>query len=121
MVFFGLTTNDEMMLGYIQYTLEDLSIGVEEKAEQPIKITAYPNPYSTSTTIRYLLENPGNVKIELFNVLGNKISTLLNENQLQGDHQYQFTASDHNLSAGFYQVHLAVNGVVSTLKLVEVN
>ena len=46
----------------------------------------YPNPFNPNTTISYSLNRGGNVRIDIFNILGQKIRTLLNDAQLEGVH-----------------------------------
>jgi len=60
----------------------------------------YPNPFNPTTTINFTLFKENNVKIEIFNVLGQKIVTLLNTNLSAGSHEVEFTAA--NLSSGVY-------------------
>lgn len=60
----------------------------------------YPNPFNPSTTIEYDLPKSADVKIEVFNIAGQKIRTLLNEKMAAGSHQVEFNAQ--NLSSGIY-------------------
>ena len=60
----------------------------------------YPNPFNPITKIKFSIPKQGNVKIELFNTLGKKIKTLLNQSISSGYHEIQFNA--HDLSSGIY-------------------
>jgi hypothetical protein len=60
----------------------------------------YPNPFNPSTTIKYILPEPCAVKIEVFNLMGEKIRKLIDSNQDTGSHQLEFDGS--NLSSGIY-------------------
>ena len=60
----------------------------------------YPNPFNPSTTINYNMAKTGNVKISVYDVLGNEVATLVNDNKIAGTHQVVFNAS--NLSSGIY-------------------
>ena len=60
----------------------------------------YPNPYNPLTNISFSLPKISKVKIEVFNVLGQKVATLLNERKAAGYYTVQFDAS--NLSSGLY-------------------
>jgi len=60
----------------------------------------YPNPFNPSTTIKYTLPNSEKVKIEVFNLLGQKIETLLNKQMPSGSHEIEFIAND--LPSGLY-------------------
>jgi len=60
----------------------------------------YPNPFNSSTTIRYQLPNEAFVIFKIFDVLGNEIKTLIEENKEAG--YYTFTFSVNDLSSGIY-------------------
>jgi len=69
----------------------------------------FPNPFNPSTIIKYALPEPGNVKIEVFNIMGEKIEKLIDSRQDKGFHQLEFDGS--NLSSGiyFYKVEFQSN------------
>ena len=60
----------------------------------------YPNPFNPITTIQYDLPRKENVKIEIYDLLGQKIASLINAEMPAGYHQIQFNAD--NLSSGVY-------------------
>ncbi len=60
----------------------------------------YPNPFNLSTTIKYTLLKSEKVKIEIFNMLGQRIETLINKQMPTGSHNVEFTAID--LPSGVY-------------------
>jgi hypothetical protein len=60
----------------------------------------YPNPFNPSTTIKYTLPKSEKVKIEVFNLLGQSIKTLLNNQMPSGSHEVEFNGQ--NLSSGIY-------------------
>jgi hypothetical protein len=60
----------------------------------------YPNPFNASTCIRYNTPNSGNVKIEIFDILGRKVSTLIDQYQQAGQHSLIWNASEN--SSGVY-------------------
>ncbi len=75
----------------------------------------YPNPFNSSTTITYSLAKPGIAKLELFDLLGKKISTLINSPQNAGIHQVRFDGK--NLSSGEYFYRLSAGDFQETKKL----
>ena len=60
----------------------------------------YPNPFNPSTTIEFDLPKFSNVRIEVYNLTGQKVQTLLNKKMTAGSHRLEFNAQ--NLSSGVY-------------------
>ncbi len=118
-VFFGLTTNDEMMLYFVQYTLGTSIVGINENAaiENKINLNAFPNPFNSSTQISYELKENAAVTIAVYDVLGNKIETLANnETQNNGKHSVEFNAK--NRAKGIYLVSVTIDGQTYTKRIV---
>jgi hypothetical protein len=79
----------------------------------------YPNPFNPSTQIRFSIPQESKVTLEVFDVLGRKISTLVNETRSSGDYSVVFNASD--LSSGVYIYRLIANNqvVAKTMMLLK--
>ena len=60
----------------------------------------YPNPFNPSTKIAFALPRPEHVKIDVYNTLGQKIETLLDQKMKAGEHEIDFITK--NLSSGIY-------------------
>jgi hypothetical protein len=75
----------------------------------------YPNPFNPTTTIRYGVPEAGPVSLEVFNMLGKRVATLVNENQNAGTYDVDFNAG--NLTSGVYVYRLSVRGKTKTKKL----
>lgn len=73
-----------------------------------------PNPFNASTEIRFHLSRPGFVTLEVYNLLGEKIKTLVNEQSPAGDHRVTFNA--HTLPSGIYYFRLKAGNAVLTRK-----
>jgi carboxypeptidase T len=72
----------------------------------------YPNPFNPTTTFSYNLASESEVSLTLFNIKGQKIKTLVNENQTAGNHQVIWDGTDDNgkkVSTGIYFSHCDVN------------
>lgn len=74
----------------------------------------YPNPFNPSTVIEYGIPNNGNVKLEVYNMLGEKVSTLIDEFQKAGFYQVEFNAK--NLNSGTYIFRLQSGNFVKSVK-----
>jgi len=78
----------------------------------------YPNPFNPSTTIRYQLPVASEVKLEVYDVLGKKVATLVSERQAAGYYQYVWNAN--GLTSGVYFYRLQAGGFVETKKMMLV-
>jgi len=75
----------------------------------------YPNPFNPSTKISYAIAEDIDVTLKVFDVLGNEVATLINENQPAGNYDITFDAA--NLSSGVYYYTLQAGEFTSTKKL----
>ena len=76
----------------------------------------YPNPFNPITTIEYGVPNAGPVTLEVFDILGRKVTTLVKRETMQpGRYQVRFDASQ--LASGMYLYRLAAGNTVLTKKL----
>jgi hypothetical protein len=80
----------------------------------------YPNPFNPSTTIEYALPNSENVKIEIYDLLGRLVKTLVNETKLSGKYSVIWNGEDDRgkaVSSGIYLYRLHSGSQVITKKL----
>jgi len=76
----------------------------------------YPNPFNPTTVISFNLPSTQNVRLEIFNVMGQKITTLINNKSMSaGNHRYEFNAS--KLNSGVYFYRLSTNSFVEIKKM----
>jgi hypothetical protein len=76
----------------------------------------YPNPFNPSTTLQYSISKSSQVVLEVFNVLGQSVARLVDEQLTPGTYKTTFNAS--NLSSGVYLYRLKAGDYVQTLKMV---
>ncbi len=76
----------------------------------------FPNPFNSSTTIEYSLAEASHVKIDIFDLLGCRVKTLVDERKRAGIHRITFDASD--LSSGIYFYRLQAGDIVETRRMV---
>ncbi len=80
----------------------------------------YPNPFNPTTTIRFDLPKKSNVKLTIFNVLGQKVSTLFDGEQPAGEYRATWDGTSQSgvkVSSGTYFYRLEADGFVSTKKM----
>ena len=75
----------------------------------------YPNPFNPTTVIRYQLPVSSEVRLEVYDMLGRNVATLVNEQVAAGRHAVNFDAS--NLSSGVYLYRLQAGSQIMTKKL----
>lgn len=75
----------------------------------------YPNPFNPNTTIKFELKKPAFVKLEVLNLLGQTVATLLDEYQVAGLHTVDFEAS--KFTSGMFMYRLQANGVEMVRKM----
>ncbi len=76
----------------------------------------YPNPFNPATNITFDVQKTGLAKLNVYNILGQKLATLVNESLGAGRYTVNFDAS--GLSSGVYIYKLEVNGFKESRKMV---
>ena len=107
-VYVGIYGNDYEFVG------NDSEMGVTPNAFSLSQ--NYPNPFNPITHIQYDVNVAGNVIMDLFDIRGAKVKTLMNESKPVGTHEFAFDGS--SLSSGVYFYSMTVNGATQTRKLV---
>jgi hypothetical protein len=76
----------------------------------------YPNPFNSSTKISWRSPVSGHQTLKVYDVLGNEVATLVDENKPAGSYEVQFDAKD--LSSGIYFYKLQTDAMVETKKMI---
>ncbi|MFH1194250.1 MAG: T9SS type A sorting domain-containing protein [bacterium] len=76
----------------------------------------YPNPFNPSTVISFQLPVVSEVQLKVYDILGKKVATLINESKPAGNYEVKFDAS--NLSSGIYFYQLNAGSFTATKKLI---
>ena len=109
-----LTSGDFMgtypAVGQSQFTLSVYgTLAAVEDDVLPERLTlhsAYPNPFNPSTLIRFDLSNADMVSLDIFDIAGKQVASLISEYMIPGSHQINWNPG--NLSSGLYLVNLVV-------------
>lgn len=75
----------------------------------------YPNPFNPETTIRYTLDRESTIKLEIFDITGSLVETLVNGKRSTGQHSLTWDAS--NVSTGVYFYKIIADGQSLTRKM----
>ena len=78
-------------------------------------IGAYPNPFNPTTIVQYSLSEFSWINLSVYNIRGQKLTTLYNGKNIPGVHSVNWNGS--NYSSGVYFISLKVNGAIITQKV----
>jgi hypothetical protein len=85
----------------------------------------YPNPFNPSTTIRYEIPQQSFVTLKVYDILGNEIATLVNEEKPAGSYEIEFNTGSHSglsgireLTSGIYFYTLSAGNYFTTKKMI---
>jgi len=105
--------------GEAVYVEFDIAGGaVNNNPNKPFEFTLdqnYPNPFNPSTMISYTLPTATDVKLSVFNVLGQEVATVVNEFQTAGSHSVNFSSA--NLASGVYFYTIKAGNFSDTKKM----
>ena len=76
----------------------------------------YPNPFNSTTLIKYSLSKSSFISLKVYNVLGQKVTTLFSGIQQKGNHAIEFNADKY--SSGIYLLKLQANGFTAVKKMI---
>jgi len=79
----------------------------------------YPNPFNPSTQIEFSLKNITKVTLNVYNIVGEKVATLVNENMDAGSYIVNFDASNFSSGVYFYELKADANRLVKKMTLLK--
>lgn len=121
---FNLTTDDEMMLAFIQYTREPVATvpnGIADvKKDAASFMSIYPNPTNGTSNIRFSLDERADVQLSVFNSLGQEVKQLYAGSMTAGQANFTFDAATGSDPNGLYLIQLIVNDKVYSDRLLHI-
>jgi hypothetical protein len=114
----GSRDNTATNLWRIGLATSTLVVSVEQETDQPSDFALeqnYPNPFNPSTTFRYSIPTQSKVVIKVYDILGNEITTLMDEEKSVGT--YELTWNAVNLPSGVYFYQLRACSFIETKKM----
>ncbi|MBN2213658.1 MAG: T9SS type A sorting domain-containing protein [Bacteroidales bacterium] len=99
----------------------DAPVNIEDEARLDFKLDQnYPNPYNGNTTLTYKLDEPKNVGLKIYNVLGIEVATLVNEFQNSGEYTIELDMNKGSLQlpGGIYYARLNTGSHSKTIRMI---
>jgi hypothetical protein len=109
----GMTIQPFVTSDYVTIKYSQVPTSVDDQREMPSKFVLeqnYPNPFNPSTNIRFQITEPGLVLLRVFNLLGQEVATLVNEELRAGSFEVKFKSP--NLATGLYFYKLQSGSLV---------
>ena len=80
----------------------------------------FPNPFNPTTIIKYSIPKQDFVELKVYNILGNEIALIINEEHAPGEYQIEFDASSviNGLQSGVYFYSLQVDNSIQAKKMI---
>ena len=95
-------------------------LGINDLSSNSFGARVSPNPFSEITTIEFSMDNDANTKVEVYDILGRKVNTLLDET-VSGNQRLSWdgtTAEGSKLNSGLYFITIASEGEKASLKVI---
>ena len=83
---------------------DEINTSDEELLITNCKLRNYPNPFNPKTIISYQIPHPGIIKLQIFNIAGQLIETIVDEYQNEGKHSVIWNAENHSSGIYFYRI-----------------
>ncbi len=99
------------------------AVGTDESETVPkpeATLTNYPNPFNPETTISYSVGESGPVRLQVFNIRGQLVRTLIDERVETGEHRVRWHGDDQEgkpVSSGVYLYRIQAGDVITTKKM----
>jgi hypothetical protein len=100
----------------VEWTITDVNDIPSSMPENYSVSQNYPNPFNPSTTIKYSIPEINKVMLKLFNLLGEEVATLVNEEKVAGYYTVEFNAA--TLPSGVYFYQLQAGSFTETKKMI---
>jgi hypothetical protein len=94
-------------------------IGIEDHSLEDLSdLRLYPNPAKESTKITYSTFSDAHIQLEIYNMLGVKMGSLINVHLPAGEYYYDLDPGNYGLKSGMYFISLMANGKRKTKQLI---
>jgi len=94
-------------------------VSSDEHIAKPFTVSAYPNPFNPITNIAFNLATASEIEINIYNIKGQKVTTIINDKLRAGNHVLQWNGKDKNgkaCASNIYFAQVKLNGKQSVIK-----
>jgi hypothetical protein len=104
----------------------DMPLGLEDNSEMPKQYLLsqnYPNPFNPATKIRYSLASPGIVSLDVYDIMGRKITSLVNDFRAAGQYEVSWNGKNSygvNVTSGIYFYKITTENFTQTKQMLLV-
>lgn len=101
------------------HILNDIPLNINDRINKSFKyklLQNYPNPFNPFTSIQFLISKRSWIILKVYDILGNEIATLVNEEKLPGNYKVKFDGS--KLSSGVYFYKMRAGEFIDTKKFI---
>jgi len=92
-------------------------VSVDDIEVLKVNLKAFPNPFTNNTNLSFHLEESTRVQVNMYDLMGKQVKTVLNENMLSGYHQLEVPTQQ--LVPGIYLIQFVSDGIIITRKVVK--
>lgn len=108
-------------LNSIQWTIDKLMTNISiHTLQYKSKVSVFPNPFNDNLTISYTLEKNSNVRVDMLDINGSLIQTLIKQNnEFAGEYTQTTNLSAQNLPAGVYLIRYVIDNFTYTEQIIK--
>ncbi|HET6556465.1 MAG TPA: T9SS type A sorting domain-containing protein, partial [Prolixibacteraceae bacterium] len=114
---FGAMGTQKVWLDDIKINGTPLSSNEELLSKGHFSVVVYPNPMNETTTIQYNLSEAAQVNVDIYNLAGSKVTSLVNERQGVGRQKVSWDKGQSGVNGGIYICRITAGGKSSAIKI----
>jgi len=98
----------------------DIQTELNNSLSKDISLAIYPNPFKDELSIQYIKDSDSKVRIEIFDVVGSKITTIVNESNHSGLQKHCFIPDNYGYSTGIYYLRFLIDNQTICKKVIQI-
>ena len=118
----GIFYNNALIVGaeWNSFSRTNNQIGIQNVTSSEISLSHYPNPFNSKVTLVYELPNPGLVKVDIYDIMGKQVKSLVNDYRKSGINSVKWDGTNFNnklVPSGTYFYKVESLGYIKTKKI----